>query len=184
MSEVKPPLDSLISVEGGYTNDPKDSGGETIWGVTVAVARKFGYVGDMKDMTKDQAKAIYLEMYWVQPSFDKVADVSPAVALELFDTGVNMGTGTAAKFLQRALNVLNNGGTMFPDMVVDGGIGSKTMGALSTFLEKRQVGGVRVLLGMLNGQQCVKYMELAESRPKDESFEFGWQLNRVVMGGV
>jgi lysozyme family protein len=32
------------------------------------------------------------------------------LAAELLDTGVNMGTGTATGFLQRALNALNRNG--------------------------------------------------------------------------
>ena len=181
MITVKPPLDALIGIEGAYSNDPNDSGGETIWGITVAVARAFGYLGAMKDMTQFQAKEIYLARFWVQPRFDQVAEVNGTIALELFDTGVNMGSGTASKFLQRALNVLNKGGTIFPDMVVDGAVGKMTLIALSTFLTARGGAGVKVLMAMLNSQQSVRYMELAEQRPKDESFEFGWQDNRVVM---
>lgn len=181
MPLLTPPLDRLISIEGGYTNDPKDSGGETIWGVTIAVARAFGYLGAMPDMTKEQAKLIYMARFWEQPRFDKVAAINGPLALELFDTGVNMGVGTASKFLQRALNVLNNGGTLFPDMTVDGGIGAMTLAALQAFLSVRKGEGVKVLMTMLNSQQCMKYIELAEARPKDEAFEFGWIYNRVVM---
>ena len=32
-------FDKLISHEGGYVNDPRDPGGETMWGVTARVAR-------------------------------------------------------------------------------------------------------------------------------------------------
>jgi lysozyme family protein len=38
-------FEKLIDVEGGYTNNPDDSGGETMWGVTIAVARRNGYTG-------------------------------------------------------------------------------------------------------------------------------------------
>ncbi len=181
MSTTLPNLDSLILKEGGYTNDPKDKGGETIWGITVAVARAFGYTGAMKDMTRDQAKVIYMERFWTQPKFDQVALLSPVVALEMFDTGVNMGTGVASKFLQRALNVLNNGGTIFPDIGMDGALGKMSLAALNAFITKRGMDGVKVLLAMLNGQQSVRYIEIAEGNPVQETYEFGWQLNRVVI---
>jgi hypothetical protein len=32
---------------------------------------------------------------------------------------------------------------------------------------------------MLNAQQSIRYIELAEGSPSQEAFEFGWQLNRV-----
>ena len=46
-------------------------------------------------------------------------DMPRALALEMFDTGVNMGTGRAVGFLQTALNVLNRNQQLYPDMVVD-----------------------------------------------------------------
>lgn len=174
-------LNELVGVEGGYSNDPADSGGETIWGVTVAVARAFGYAGPMRDMTQEQAKAIYRTRYWTQPRFDQVARYSTPVAYEMLDTGVNMGQTIAGKFLQRALNVLNNGGTAFPDLTVDGAVGKMTLYALETYLKSRGATGEKTLLKMLNAQQSVRYIDLAESRPKDERFQYGWQTNRVEM---
>lgn len=172
-------ITALIQREGGYTNNPKDTGGETNWGVTVAVARAFGYTGPMASMTQQVARDIYAQRYWHQPRFDDVAQLSEPVAEELLDTGVNMGTGTAGKFLQRALNVLNQEGKAFPDITADGAVGNMTLAALKAFLAARGKLGEVVLLRMMNGQQSVRYIELAEARPSQESFEFGWQANRV-----
>jgi lysozyme family protein len=102
-------ITALIQREGGYTNNPDDKGGETNFGITAAVARAFGYTGPMGSMTQQVARDIYAQRYWHQPRFDDVDMVSELVAEELLDTGVNMGTATAGKFLQRALNVLNQG---------------------------------------------------------------------------
>lgn len=172
-------ITALLEREGGYANDPKDAGGETNWGITVAVARAFGYTGEMQAMTQQVARDIYADRFWHQPRFDAVAALSPAIAEELLDTGVNMGTGTAGKFLQRALNVLNQEGKAFPDITADGAVGNMTLAALKAFLAARGKAGEAVLLHMMNGQQSVRYMELAEARPTQESFEFGWQANRV-----
>lgn len=172
-------ITALLAREGGYSNDPKDAGGETNWGITVAVARAFGYTGPMQAMTQQVARDIYADRYWRQPRFDAVAALSPAIAEELLDTGVNMGTGTAGKFLQRALNVLNQEGKAFPDITADGAVGNMTLAALKAFLTARGTPGEAVLLRMMNGQQSVRYIELAEARPTQESFEFGWQANRV-----
>ena len=172
-------ITALLTREGGYSNDPNDHGGETNWGVTVAVARAFGYTGSMEAMTQQVARDIYAQRYWHQPRFNEVAALSPTIAEELLDTGVNMGTGTAGKFLQRALNVLNQGGKAFPDIAADGAVGNMTLAALKAFLTARGKAGEAVLLRMLNGQQSVRYIELAEARPTQEAFEFGWQANRV-----
>jgi lysozyme family protein len=171
----------LINIEQGYSNNAADSGGETNHGITVAVARAYGYTGSMRDMPKEVARAIYLERYWRQPRFDQVAQISAAVAHELFDTGVNMGQAVAGKFLQRALNLLNRRASLFPDIAADGLIGSMTIAALKAFLRSRGADGEKVILRMLNAQQSVRYMEIAERREKDEDFMFGWNLNRVEM---
>lgn len=172
-------IHDLIEKEGGYSNDPNDSGGETMYGVTVFEARSFGYEGEMKEMPYDVAFQIYLSRFWTSPQFDRVYSVSESISLELFDTGVNMGTGIAAGFLQRALNVLNQQGTKFQDLTVDGRIGELTIYCLKAYLKDRGRVGESTLLKMLNALQSVRYIELAEKRPKDEKYEFGWQTNRV-----
>src|SRR4051812_21850393 len=101
-------LAELLRAEGGYVNNPNDPGGETNYGVTVAVARANGYQGSMRAMTRDDALAIYRSQYFHAPKFDDVFAMSPAIAAELFDTGVNMGPTKAVQFLQRALNAFTD----------------------------------------------------------------------------
>lgn len=175
-------ITAIIKREGGYTNDPNDKGGETNFGITVVVARAFGYTGPMASMTQQVARDIYAQRYWHQPRFDDVDMVSELVAEELLDTGVNMGPSVAGKFLQRALNVLNNGDKTYPNISVDGVVGNMTIAALKAFLAARGKAGETVLLRMLNAQQSVRYIELAEANASQETFEYGWQLNRV--GGL
>ena len=170
-----------IGIEGDYTNDPKDSGGETNFGITKRTARAYGYKGDMKSLTKKDAIEIYKKGYWDRLNLDDVCLFSSDVAMELFDTAVNIGPGGAARFLQRSLNVLNNGAKYYPDIVVDGEIGVKTILSLRKFFEFRGKPGVEVLLKMLNSLQGAFYIELAESTKKDERFIFGWFANRVAL---
>ncbi|QZA82794.1 hypothetical protein K4H25_15335 [Deefgea piscis] len=172
-------LDKLLGLEGGYVNNPGDSGGETHWGITVAVAREEGYTGRMIDMTHDQAKLIYLRRYWIKPKFADVSARSTVLAEELFDTGVNCGTATAAMMLQRALNVMNNQASIYADLKVDGAIGSATLAALDKYLAKRGKEGEAVLFNALNCLQGERYIDLAERRQKDEAFVYGWIKNRV-----
>ena len=173
-------IDALIEREGGYAHHPADRGGATCFGVTEAVARAHGYAGAMRDLPRSEAAAIYRRLYWLRPRFDAVAGRSPRVAAELFDTGVNMGPGVAATFLQRALTALNRTGKDFPDLVPDGRVGPRTLAALDGFFEARgKRGGETVLLRALEALQGERYLRLAERRPANEAFLYGWLANRI-----
>ncbi len=179
-------INDLIEREGGYSDDPQDSGGETKYGITVATARAYGYTGPMRDLPYATAQSIYLRRYWVEPCFHKVSEIYPALADCLLDFGVLAGQATASAHLQRVLNVLNRQQADYPDVSVDGRIGSITLAALRTFLAKRGREGGGVLFAMLAAQQSNYLLELAERRPKDEKYQYGWQLNRAlgeILGG-
>ncbi len=71
-----------IGVEGGYSNDPRDPGGETNYGI----AKRYHPREDIKNMTLARAKEIYLKEYWLPAGCDEAPypmDVS------LFDSQVN-----------------------------------------------------------------------------------------------
>jgi len=178
--EVDRLIDALIDREGGYVDHPADKGGPTCFGITEAVARAQGYGGPMRRLPRAEAAAVYHRLYWVRPRFDEIAKRSPRLAAELFDTGVNMGPAVAATFLQRALTALNRNGQDFADLVPDGRIGAVTLAALDAFLAKRgNAGGEAVLLRALEALQGERYLRLAERRPANEAFLYGWLANRI-----
>ena len=107
-------INQIIKVEGGYVNDPADSGGETNYGITIRVARSYGYTGAMKDLPRQTAFDIYGDRYWGAVCGDQLEKLSESICEEVVDTSVNMGPGRAAKFLQRSLNVLNNRTKLYP----------------------------------------------------------------------
>jgi len=173
-------IDAMIEREGGYVDQPADKGGPTCFGVTEAVARAHGYAGPMRQFPRDDAAAIYKRLYWLRPRFDDVAKRSAAIAAELFDTGVNMGPAVATTFLQRALTALNRNGKDYPDLTPDGRIGEQTLAALDAFLKVRaKSSGVTVLLRALEALQGERYLRLAERRPANEAFLYGWLANRI-----
>ncbi|HUE79737.1 MAG TPA: glycosyl hydrolase 108 family protein [Sphingomicrobium sp.] len=173
-------IDELIEREGGYVNHVADKGGPTRFGITELVARAHGYAGPMSLLPRDEAAAIYRRLYWLRPRFDEVAKRAPKVAAELFDTGANMGPAVATTFLQRALTALNRNGKDYPDLVPDGRAGPRTLAALDGFLEARgQSGGETVLLRALEALQGERYLRLAERRPANEAFLYGWLANRI-----
>lgn len=179
MATINGIIEEVLAKEGGYVNDPRDRGGETNFGLTIATARANGYTGPMKAMTRDFAFGVYNKQYVVAPGFDKIAAISPSIGAELVDTGVNMGPKVAAQFLQRALNGLNNQGKDYADLLVDGSAGQKTREALTAFLKKRGVEGERRLLLLLNALQGERYLSLCEGRSANEAFLFGW-LARIA----
>ena len=95
-------FDKLIAHEGGYSNDAKDPGGETNFGIS---KRSYPQV-DIKNLTRDSAKQIYKRDYWDRAQCDKLP---PTLAYLLFDAAVNSGIGQAIRFLQRALGVADDG---------------------------------------------------------------------------
>ena len=173
-------IDALIDREGGYVYHPADKGGATCFGITEAVARAHGYAGDMRMLPREEAATIYRRLYWLRPSYDEIARRAPRVAAELFDTGANMGPAVATTFLQRALTALNRGGRDYPDLKPDGRVGPETLSALDTYLETRgKRGGETVLLRALEALQGERYLRLAERRPANEAFLYGWLANRI-----
>jgi lysozyme family protein len=170
-------INKLIDIEAGYVDDPDDSGGETKYGITIKVARAYGYAGSMRDLSIETAKEILDRRYWKSLNLDKIYGISEKIAYELFDTGANMGVSRAGRFLQRALNLLTDDN----DLKVDGKVGEMTLMALKKYLSKRPnfKSSEKVLLRMLNSQQGAFYMTLGERRVKDERFMYGWFLNRV-----
>ncbi len=99
-------FDILIGHEGGYANHPRDPGGETMWGVTAQVARANGYKGKMIDLPRETAKAIYRADYWEPCRADLLPE---CIRFDVFDAAVNSGVGQAARWLQRAASVADDG---------------------------------------------------------------------------
>lgn len=177
-------INDIIRIEGGYVNDSRDSGGETNYGITIDVAKANGYYGKMQDMPREVAFDIYAIKYWDSVRGDALIELSTNVAQKVVDTSVNMGPRRAGEFLQRALNVLiysvginldNLQGTTILD--VDGIIGPDTLEVLRIYLSRRNEDVT--LIKAFNCLQGEHYIRLAEKRPKDRAFIYGWIKNRI-----
>jgi lysozyme family protein len=151
----------VIKSEGGYVNDPHDHGGETNLGVTKkAWGEYLGRPiadGEMKALTVDVVKPFYKKMYW-----DKVhGDELPGgLDYAVFDFAVNAGPGRAAKFLQRAVGVAD-----------DGAIGPGTMRAVGAADPKHA-------LDQFTSAKEHFYKGLVDKNPDQQKFFKGW-MNRV-----
>ena len=167
-------LNNVLGHEGGYVNSKFDRGGETNYGITKETARAFGYTGSMVALPLEFAKEVYRKGYWTPIQGDALDKVHPLLADHLFDIAVNMGPGAAGKQLQEALNILNNRGTIYPDLVVDGMIGKGTLGALNAYVAKRGAEGVKVLILYLVSQQSDRYKRIAINDQSQEANVYGW----------
>lgn len=91
---------------GAYTNDPKDAGGETKWGISKKAHPQL----NIKALTYSQAVDIYKTQYW-NDLYDYI--LSDAIAFKLFDMGILIGRKTAVRMLQKQVKA--NGFTIATD---------------------------------------------------------------------
>lgn len=123
MANFKEIADLVLNVEKGFSNEPWDNGGPTKYGVTIGTLstwrRKRCTVDDVKNLTLDEAYEIYREKFWVPIHGDELPF---AIALLTFDSAINSGPAQAARWLQRACGVVD-----------DGVIGPKTLAAAKAY---------------------------------------------------
>lgn len=155
MANFDKAIEKVLINEGGYVNDPADSGGETKFGIS---KRAYPSV-DIKNLTADEAKAIYKKDYWDKIKGDDIAD--DVVAYEIFDTAVNMGVRTSTKLVQIVVGA-----------VPDGILGAKTLAAINET-------DVELLVVKFKLSKIARYTHLAKTNPKNRKFFFGW-INRVM----
>ena len=154
-------LARILKHEGGYVNDPLDSGGRTNLGVTQRVWEEF--VGhpvteaDMKALTPEKIAPMYKLKNW-NPSYCEV--LPKGLDYVVFDFAVNAGTGRSVKTLQQAIGC-----------VADGVIGPKTMAAINDANPKD-------LITKFSDARADFYQGIVARKPDQARFIKGW-LNRV-----
>lgn len=139
--------------KGGYTNDPKDPGGETKWGIS---KRRYPSL-NIKNLTRDDAIRLYKKDYWERYKVRRIPDKFKYVYMDML---VNMGPGKAARILQRGAN-----GVIDPPLVIDGGIGPKTLKALKNR---------KVDIGKIRSARIYAYCMMISRKPKLIRFLEGW----------
>ena len=95
-------MNEVFAHEGGYVNDPHDTGGETNMGIS---KRAYPHE-DIKGMTRARAAEIYRRDYWDAVRGD---DLPFGLDLVAFDAAVNSGVSRGAKWLQQAIGVTPDG---------------------------------------------------------------------------
>jgi lysozyme family protein len=163
-------LKFVLKWEGGLSDDPDDPGGRTYRGVTQARYNEYRKakglpLQDVAKMTEQEMREIYWVYYWQPVKGDEFAY---PLALAVFDTGVNMGTVTAIRLLQRAINDL------LPQekwVAVDGKLGPQTITAAKSL-------NAKTLALKLCDRREERYHAIVRANPKLGKFLRGW-LNRL-----
>lgn len=110
----------VFSEEGGYVDHPKDPGGATNMGITLATLSAWEgrrvSKAEVKALTKAKATDIYRENYWNKVSGD---DLPAGVDYATLDFAIHSGPARAVKMLQKVVGVDQ-----------DGVIGAKTLAAV------------------------------------------------------
>lgn len=180
MSHFGEILCRALRLEGNYSDDPVDAGGETVRGIArnywpdwegweIVDARKAASETPYTTELDPLVEAHYRRYFWTPLRGDSINSLE--IASRLFDIAVNMGTSRAAKFLQEALNLLNRNGKSWDELIEDGLIGPRTLGILN----KAESLHVTRLLEALQGMH---YIQLVRRRPTQERFLRGW-LSRI-----
>ena len=170
------------AIEGGYSNHADDLGGKTMHGITEGVARDAGYEGAIAAMPETTAVRIAWERYWQPLHLDSIAATDSAytvLASGLYDYAFNTGPLRAGKALQRCLNSLNRRGELWPDVAVDGVVGSVTLAAFHSYAAFRGADGAPALTVCVKSVQGEWYLTISELRPENQTFTQGW-YNRLA----
>jgi len=149
MADFNQAVNKTLIHEGGYVDNPNDSGGPTKYGITQADMPG----QNIKDITPEQAVVYYTEHYW-KPLYSQI--VSQLIAEKLFDMGVLFGVGTAVGILQLALGV-----------TVDHSFGPNTLAATNQAEETP-------LLNTYKANLVTHTFNIATANPKDRVFLKGW----------
>lgn len=95
-------VEIVLSKEGVLSDDPRDNGGLTKYGISQKAYPSL----NIRALTRDDAIALYRRDYWQPVRGD---DLAWAFALPLFDCAVNQGVGRAIRMFQTALRLTADG---------------------------------------------------------------------------
>lgn len=190
MASFNPAVEKVLSIEGGYQNDPADWGNYNAYtsdgqyveyknrkGHTLRAGTNRGisaglYSGllkrevseaEMKAITVSQAIDILETVYWDKMQGDEIPN--QALAELILDGHVNHGT-SGLMLVQRVLN------RMGANLAEDGVVGPKTLQAINT------ANVAQLYNGILEARRQL-YYNLVQSRPDNQKFLQGW-LNRLA----
>lgn len=174
MSDFNIAVEFVLSHEGVYVENIYDLGGSTNFGISLRFLKtishenlkKYGIfeepnIDTVKNLTLDQARAIYKGEFWDLAPYDKIYDQGHASYI--FDMAVNMGEAHAIKCAQRACWAVQRD---WKELLDDGHLGLKTIAAL-------KMAGM-FLMPALRAERANYYRSLVAQNPQQKEFINGW----------
>ena len=189
MAKLEQALNELFGFEGVYDNNPKDSGGETVFGIArnkhpnLPLWRKIDQLKiigwgkseitktilSSKESFMPEIFSFYKKEFWDVFGCDSLPQF---VANEIFEQSVNIGVYHCTRHIQKAVNILNRDQDLWKDIEPDGKPGKNTRDSLIKACEKDS----KYVYGILNILQGARYIEIG-----DENFIRGW-MKRTQWG--
>lgn len=169
MSDFNAAIQTVLKNEGGFVDDPRDAGGATQWGISLrflhdpAIDGDFDGDGDedvddVRQMTQEQAIALYRSVFWDALRLGEIHYQS--VATKMLDLAVNVGKVAAVKILQRALGC-----------EVDGVLGPRTLTVINGQ-------GAPLVLSALRLEAIAYYASIPAA--KSQPYLRGWILRALA----
>ena len=168
-------LKIILLNEGGYVNDPNDSGGETYCGIsrnnfpnwdgwhTIDVERgcaDFPNSLSHNPILLDSLSLFYFDMFWTPLKLNGIKN--DMLKLHIFDEAVNTGTHEAIILLQSIIGVTQ-----------DGCVGNDTLNTTNNYPNQLEL-AQRYMLG-----RDSFYQEIVKKKPENQKYLKGW-LQRVA----
>jgi type VI secretion system secreted protein VgrG len=161
MANFIPIITQQLKFEGGFVNNPADSGGVTNFGIAYNYNKdKFSSPDDVKNMTQDQAVAFYKKYYWQPIQGDAITD--QGVAQVLFNWACHHGVNGAIHDMQKVLNT-----SFGQKLQVDGVLGNLSLSAINSVAPQALIKAY-----VFFNQDYLKNM-IAQD-PSQQVFEAGW----------
>lgn len=172
----------LGTLEGGYSNDKDDGGGETYrgiarnfhgdwagWRIIDGLKGKDDFPGVLngEEKLESMVRDFYRKEYW---DYLELGSYPEIVAEEVFECSVNCGMKKAIRIVQNTINILNRNGKLYRDIKVDGVYGGETK---EFFKKCLGLNDVELVFSVLNVFQGAHYLELMILNPVYEKY-IGW----------
>lgn len=167
-------IEEILVREGGFVDDPDDSGGATNMGISLKYARGIGLdldgdgdtdIDDILLVTKEKASELFKKDFYYQP---KINLLPGDLQAHVFDISVNHGGPVAIMLFQRALNCF----LKLEDRIIeDSRFGPKSRKACEKILETSPIKDINNALVDL---RKAFYNRVVTHTPSKRKFYKGW----------
>ena len=191
MTNFEKAYQELFGMEGVYSVDKEDKGGETFCGIArnyhkswagwrIVDANKVNGVlsqSTAKKLLQNEDLMSLVRAFYKSNDWDRFdCDNMPySLALEVFEESVNLGPGRTAKFLQRVLNAMNYKNKQVygfgKDLDTDGIWGAQSKARMKEMIKAGYAKQIQFAINCLQGAY---YVDRANTATDQRVFFKGW----------